>query len=80
MAKINVGIIGAGMFGGSVVKAGSELGIPGIVMNASKDDIEALMLDGDDNVYAFVVGDGRGTGKNRDIAMQFLLENSVFLY
>ena len=76
MAKINVGIIGAGMFGGSVVKAGSELGIPGIVMNASKDDIEALMLDGDDNVYAFVVGDGRGTGKNRDIAMQFLLDHA----
>ena len=79
MGRINVGIIGAGMFGGTVVKAGAELGIPGIVMNASKDDIDALCLEGYDNVSSFVVGDGKGTGKSRDIAKEFLLDHvSIF--
>lgn len=75
--KIKISIIGAGMFGGSVVKVGSELDIPGIILNASSDDIQSLMIDNNEFVTAFVVGDGRGTGKNRDIARQFLLEHST---
>ena len=75
MGRINLSIFGSGMFGGAVVKAGAELGIPGAVMNASKDDIEALGLDNYDNVSSFVVGDGKGTGKSRDIAKEFLLDH-----
>ena len=75
MGRINVSIFGSGMFGGAVVKAGAELGIPGAVMNASKDDIEALGLENYDNVSSFVVGDGKGTGKSRDIAKEFLLDH-----
>lgn len=75
MGRINLGIIGAGMFGGTVVKTGAEIDIPGIVMNASKDDIDALGLDSYDNVSSFVVGDGKGTGKSRDIAKEFLLDH-----
>ena len=75
MGRINLSIFGSGMFGGAVVKAGAELGIPGAVMNASKDDIEALGLENYDNVSSFVVGDGKGTGKSRDIAKEFLLDH-----
>ena len=75
MGRINVSIFGSGMFGGAVVKAGAELGIPGAVMNASKDDIEALGLENYDNVSSFVVGDGKGTGKSRDIAKEFLSDH-----
>ena len=75
MGRINLSIFGSGMFGGAVVKAGAELGISGAVMNASKDDIEALGLDNYDNVSSFVVGDGKGTGKSRDIAKEFLLDH-----
>ena len=75
MGRIKLSIFGSGMFGGAVVKAGAELGIPGAVMNASKDDIEALGLDNYDNVSSFVVGDGKGTGKSRDIAKEFLLDH-----
>ena len=75
MGRINLSIFGSGMFGGAVVKAGAELGIPGAVMNASKDDIDALGLENYDNVSSFVVGDGKGTGKSRDIAKEFLLDH-----
>ena len=75
MGRINVSIFGSGMFGGAVVKAGAELGIPGAVMNASEDDIEALGLENYDNVSSFVVGDGKGTGKSRDIAKEFLSDH-----
>ena len=75
MGRIKLSIFGSGMFGGAVVKAGAELGIPGAVMNASKDDIEALGLENYDNVSSFVVGDGKGTGKSRDIAKEFLLDH-----
>ena len=36
---LKVAVIGAGMFGGTVVKTGADLGLPGIVLNASKKDL-----------------------------------------
>lgn len=71
---LKVAVLGAGMFGGTVVKTGADLGLPGIVLNASKKDIE--VFDNVEGISSFVVGDGNGTGKNRDVAKEFLL-NSI---
>lgn len=73
-SMLKVAVIGAGMFGGTVVKTGADLGLPGIVLNASKKDIE--VFDNIEGISSFVVGDGNGTGKNRDVAKEFLL-NSI---
>ena len=73
MALLRLGIIGLGMFGGKIAKLGAEIDAPGIIINASKKDIEKL---GDLNgVTSFVVGDGKGTGKSRDTSKQFLIDH-----
>lgn len=71
---LKAAVIGAGMFGGTVVKTGADLGMPGIVLNASQKDIE--MYDNIEGISSFMIGDGNGTGKNREVAKEFLL-NSI---
>lgn len=73
MGLLKVGIIGLGMFGGKIAKIGAEIDVPGVIINASKRDIEKL---GDlSGVTSFIVGDGNGTGKSRDTSKDFLINH-----
>lgn len=68
MGKLKVGFIGYGNMGGQLANAAASADIPSIAINTSKQDFETL----NDDVNPFLVGDGNGTGKNRDTAKQFL--------
>ena len=73
MGLLKLGIFGLGMFGGKIAKLGAEADMPGVIINASKDDIKKL---GDlSGVTSFVVGDGNGTGKSRDTSKEFLIDH-----
>lgn len=67
---INIGVIGMGNCGGQMAQAAAEKGFDAVAINASKKDLDLLP----DSVSKFMVGDGRGTGKNRDDARMFMNE------
>lgn len=71
MGIIKVGFIGCGNFGGQIANAAVEHDFPSIAINASKRDFNGL----NDAVTPFLVGDGKGTGKSRELAKEFLLEH-----
>lgn len=76
MAKLlNIGILGSGNFGGQIASLGADNGFPAIAINASEQDLRLLS----DNVVPFIVGDGKGTGKNGDYAREFMLEHLALL-
>ena len=64
---IKVGIIGTGNCGGQLVDLAVTHGFSGIAVNASQKDLNLLTS----NVLCFTVGDGKGTGKNREEAKKF---------
>lgn len=68
---LNVGFIGCGNFGGQIANAAVEEGFPSIAVNASKRDFATLSED----VVPFLVGDGKGTGKSREVAKEFFLNH-----
>lgn len=72
MAKLlNIGILGSGNFGGQIASLAAENGFSAIAINASEQDLKLLS----ENVVPFIVGDGKGTGKNGDYAREFMLEH-----
>ena len=71
MGIIKVGFIGCGNFGGQIASAAVEHDFPSIAINASKRDFNTIS----DKVIPFLVGDGKGTGKSRDLAKEFLLSH-----
>ena len=68
---LNLGFIGLGNFGGQVANALVKEDFKSIVFNASVKDLSRL----DKEVTTFLIGDGKGTGKSRDTAKQFLLDH-----
>lgn len=74
---LKLAVIGLGNCGCMMTNdACKELGIDGIAINASKRD---LMLVDCPAVTKFTVGDGNGTGKDRDNAKRFFLTDSGFV-
>ena len=69
---LNVAVIGTGNCGGQMADLASGEGFDAIAINASADDMELLV----NKVECFLVGDGKGTGKNRDNAKAYLHEHS----
>lgn len=69
---LNVGVIGMGNCGGQIADLASAEGFEAIAINASSDDMRLLV----NKVECFLVGDGKGTGKNRENAKEFLRAHS----
>lgn len=69
---LNVAVIGTGNCGGQMADLASGEGFDAIAINASSDDLELLV----NKVECFLVGDGNGTGKNRDNAKAYLSDHS----
>lgn len=72
---LSIGVIGTGNCGGQFADAANGEGFDAIAVNASQDDLDSLVNDG---VIHILVGDGNGTGKNRDEAREFLTERTAF--
>lgn len=71
---LNVGIIGCGNAGNQVCALSARLypDIPVIAINCSENDLRTLPQ----NIHGVLIGDGRGAGKNREEAKEFL-EKSI---
>lgn len=69
---LKVAVIGTGNCGGQMADLASGEGFDAIAINASADDLDLLV----NKVECFLVGDGKGTGKNRDNAKEYLREHS----
>lgn len=67
---LEIGIIGMGNCGGQMAAAAAEEGFDAIAINASVKDLNLLP----NTVEKFGVGDGRGTGKDRNDAQIFMRE------
>ena len=75
---INIGVIGMGNCGGQMAdKVCDEIDIDAIAINASTKDLGMLKSD---NIMAITIGDGKGTGKNRETAAEFLLNQITMLH
>ena len=72
---LNIGILGSGNFGGQIASQAADNGFAAVAINASEQDLRLLS----DNVVPFIVGDGKGTGKNGDYAREFMLEHLALL-
>lgn len=75
MSLLNVGVLGSGNFGGQIASLSTENGFSAVAINASEQDL--LLLD--ERVIPFIVGDGKGTGKNGEYAKEFMLQHLVLL-
>ena len=69
---LKIAVIGCGNCGGQMADLASGEGFDAIAINASRDDLELLK----NKVDCFLVGDGNGTGKNRDNAKEYLENHS----
>jgi len=71
---LNVGIIGCGNAGNQVCSECSKMypDIPILAINCSEKDLSTL----NSSISKFLIGDGRGAGKNREEAKEFL-ESSI---
>lgn len=65
---LKVGVLGLGNGGGNVADLAAEHGFMAVAVNGSTKDLDRLS----NNVWKFPVGDGKGTGKNREEAQAFL--------
>lgn len=74
MGLLKIGLIGIGNFGGQVCEEAVKYDFPAVVINSSTKDLGELS----DKIVKFVVGDGNGTGKNRELGREFLLNHSSF--
>lgn len=72
--SLSVGILGIGNCGGQIAALGkSTKNIPGMVINSSERDIDAVKAIG--SIDAFILGDGRGAGLNREIGKSYVKSN-----
>ena len=72
--SLSVGILGIGNCGGQIAALGkSTKNIPGMVINSSERDIDAVKSIG--SIDAFILGDGRGAGLNRTIGKNYVKRN-----
>lgn len=67
---LKIGVIGMGNCGGQMADAASKEGFDAVAINASEKDLGLLS----EAVITIPVGDGKGTGKNRDEAASFFLD------
>lgn len=65
-------VIGVGNAGNQISLLSELNGIPSLAINSSKRDLETLKVDGKNVVATVEIGDGLGTGKNRDEAKKFV--------
>lgn len=65
---LTVGCLGLGNGGGNVADIAARDGFLAVAVNGSTEDLDRLQ----NNVTKFPVGDGKGTGKDRDKAKDFL--------
>ena len=70
---LRVGVIGIGNAGGQVALAAAKKGIGVFVLNTSVKDLDNEVLG--DQINGFQIGDGRGSGKDRDNAMALFKMN-----
>lgn len=67
---LKIGVIGMGNCGGQMANLASKYGFSAIAINASEKDLGLL---DSESIVTIPVGDGKGTGKNRDEAAEFFL-------
>ena len=67
---LKIAVVGIGNAGGQVALAAAKKAIPVFVMNTSVKDLDDEVLAG--NIKSYQIGDGRGSGKDRDNAMALL--------
>ena len=65
---LKVGVLGLGNGGGNVADLAAAEGFTAVAVNGSSKDLDRLQND----VWKFPIGDGKGTGKNREEAKEFL--------
>lgn len=70
---LRVGVIGIGNAGGQVALAAAKRGIGVFVLNTSIKDLDNAVLG--DQINGYRIGDGRGSGKDRDNAMALFKMN-----
>lgn len=71
---VKIAVVGTGNCGGMMTNdACEELGLDGIAINGSERDLELITCK---SVIPFPTGDGKGTGKDRENAKKFFLEDS----
>lgn len=71
---LRIAVIGTGNCGGMLANdACNALGIDGVAINGSERDLKLITCP---NVICFKTGDGKGTGKDRNTAKKFFLEDS----
>ena len=65
---LSIGVLGIGNAGNQVATLASSYEIPCVAVNTSENDLAMVP----DKVEKFLIGDSRGTGKDRSEAKQFL--------
>lgn len=70
-SRLKVSLIGCGNAGGqAVVKAHDEEGFNVFIINSSAKDLASDVVN--DKISSFIIGNGRGCGKDREISKSFL--------
>ena len=73
-SKLKVSIIGCGNAGGqAVVKAHDKENFDVFIINSSAKDLSSDVVN--DNIKSFIIGNGRGCGKDREISKAFLKDS-----
>lgn len=72
---LKIGVLGMGNAGGNVAAIAMEEGFDSVAVNAATNDLDRLP----DDITKFPIGDGNGTGKDREAAKQFLRDHSGIL-
>ena len=67
---LKIGVVGMGNCGGQMANLASKNGFAAVAINASEKDLRLL---DSETLVTIPVGDGKGTGKNRDEAAEFFL-------
>lgn len=71
--NLKIAVIGVGNGGSQSAIAAVERGIPAMVVNTSEKDMNDVLIG--KSIKGYVIGDGRGSGKDRDNAMALLKSN-----
>ena len=72
---LKIGVIGIGNAGSQVALAAAKRGIQVFIMNTSIKDLDDSVVG--KSIKAHQIGDGRGSGKDRDNAMALLKSNGA---
>ena len=71
--NLKIAVIGVGNGGSQSAISAVVRGIPAMVVNTSEKDMNDALIG--QNIKGYVIGDGRGSGKDRDNAMTLLKSN-----